>query len=102
MMTTHYRRSAGLARDQETNMANRSLNILLVALLVVLGVMAAQPYIEHHLYAATAARPIETRGTLADYEQGSIAVFERVAPSVVQVVGRGSEEQVSASGEEET
>jgi S1-C subfamily serine protease len=82
-------------------MANRPLNVLLAAVLVVLGVIAVQPYIERHFYAATTARAIEARGTLADYERSSIAVFEQVSPSVVQVVGRSGNDRGFASGEEE-
>src|SRR5437016_13556467 len=82
-------------------MTNRPLNILLAGVLLVLGVIALQPYIERHFYAATAARPIEARGSLADYERSSIELFERVSPSVVQVVGRAGNDTVAPSGEEE-
>jgi 2-alkenal reductase len=72
-----------------------------MAVLVVLGAIALQPYIERHFYAATVARPIEARGNLADYEQSAIALFERVSPSVVQVVGRSGNgnNRVSPSGD---
>src|SRR4030095_2751719 len=36
-------------------------------------------------------RPIEARGDLADFERTAIELFERVSPSVVQIVGRGAE-----------
>ena len=83
-------------------MPNRRLNIVLMAVLVVLGAIALQPYIERHFYAATVARPIEARGNLADYEQSAIALFERVSPSVVQVVGRSGNNRVSPSGDDDT
>src|SRR5262245_10054716 len=82
-------------------MGGRPFNLLLVALLAVLGVIALQPYIERQFYAATTPRPIEARGNLADYERATIEIFDRVAPSVVQVVGRSGNDQLSAAGEEE-
>ena len=66
------------------------------------GAIVLQPYIERHFYAATVARTIEARGCLADYEQSAIALFERVLPSVVQVVRHSSNDLVSTSGDEET
>src|SRR6476660_8272027 len=71
-------------------MESRSTRFALVAILVVLAVIALRPYIEHQLYAATAPRQVEARGSLADYEKSTIEIFERVSPSVVQVVGRSS------------
>ena len=82
-------------------MPNRFQNMLFAAVLVVIGLVAFQPYIERYFYAATTPRPVEARGSLADYEKASIALFEQVSPSVVQVVGRPGSDQVSASGEEE-
>src|SRR3954447_14848076 len=90
---------SGDVRLEEAKVANRSLNVLVAAVLVVLGAIALQPYIEHHFYAATTARAVEARGNLADFEQTSIAVFERVSPSVVQVVGRGVEQAQDGSEE---
>jgi hypothetical protein len=40
------------------------------------------------MFAQTTPRPIEARGNLSDAEGSIIALFERVSPSVVQVVGR--------------
>ena len=48
----------------------------------------AQPYLTRLLPGDTAPRPIAPRGDLSDAERSIIAVFERVSPSVVQVVGR--------------
>ena len=81
-------------------MANRFLGLILAAILGAAAVFAARPYIDYHLYAATAPRPVEPRGDLADYERATIAIFERASPSVVQVVGRGSEEAPARGGEE--
>jgi 2-alkenal reductase len=70
-------------------MESRSTRFILLALLVILGVFAFRPYIEYRLYAATTPRPVEARGSLADFEKTTIELFERVSPSVVHVVGRG-------------
>jgi 2-alkenal reductase len=70
-------------------MESRSTRFILLALVVVLGFIAFRPYIEYRLYAATTPRPVEARGSLADYEKTAIEMFERVSPSVVHVVGRG-------------
>jgi 2-alkenal reductase len=73
----------------EAEMANRLLGLVLAAILLVAGGIALRPYVEYRLYAATAPRPVEPRGDLAEYERSTIALFERVSPSVVQVVGLG-------------
>jgi 2-alkenal reductase len=83
-------------------MPNRRLNVLVAAMLVVLGIVALQPYIERNFYAQTVPRPIEARGSLADYERSTIALFEQASPSVVQIVGRSGNDPVSPSGDEET
>src|SRR6476620_2079644 len=72
-------------------MESRSTRIALLAILAVLVVIALRPYIEHQLYAATAPRQVEARGSLADLEKSTIEIFERVSPSVVQVVGRAGQ-----------
>jgi len=72
-------------------MANRILGVIVALIVGGSAVYLARPYIDYHLYAATDPRPIEARGDLADYERATIALFEHVSPSVVQVVGRGAE-----------
>jgi len=72
-------------------MANRILGVIAALILGVSVILLARPYIDYQLYAATNPRAIEPRGDLADYERATIALFERVSPSVVQVVGRGAE-----------
>ena len=82
-------------------MENRSTRFLLAAILVVLGVIALQPYIERRLYSATTPRPVEAPGELADFERLTIEIFERVSPSVVQVVGRaGASSLLQSEGQE--
>src|SRR5438128_808527 len=75
----------------ETAMANRILGVIVALILGGSAVYLARPYIDYQLYAATDSRPIEARGDLADFERTAIELFERVSPSVVQIVGRGAE-----------
>ncbi|HET9904395.1 MAG TPA: trypsin-like peptidase domain-containing protein [Xanthobacteraceae bacterium] len=56
--------------------------------IVLLAVIAAQPYLRPLLFSATAPRPVDARGSLSEFERATIAIFETVAPSVVQVVAR--------------
>jgi S1-C subfamily serine protease len=80
-------------------MTNRTLTVFAAVILALAAFLVARPYIDYHLYAQTTPRPIEPRGDLADFERTTIAIFERVSPSVVQVVGRGPE-VATARGEE--
>src|SRR5262245_63603587 len=81
-------------------MGDRWTRILVVTLLVVLGLYFAQPYFDRFLYSASTPRSIEPRGGLAEIERTSIDLFERVSPSVVQVVGRaGAQEALPVEGE---
>jgi len=67
---------------------DKSVRYLLFAVLLVLGVMIAQPYLQQHLFSATTPRAVEPRGALADWEQTTIDIFNRASPSVVHVAGR--------------
>jgi S1-C subfamily serine protease len=71
-------------------MANRFSRFLLLALLIVLGIYIAQPYFDRLLYSASTPRAVESRGNLSDLERSTIELFQRVSPSVVQVVGRAA------------
>jgi len=59
-----------------------------VILIVLLAVIAAQPYVDRVL--SGTPRPVEARGDLADSERTAIEIFARVSPSVVQVAGARS------------
>ena len=66
----------------------------------MLGVYIAQPYVDRMLFSASTPRTIAPRGNLSELERSSIELFERVSPSVVQVVGRGGAlESAQAEGE---
>jgi hypothetical protein len=82
-------------------MGSRSFRYALALILIVLAAMTIRPCIEYRLYAATTPRPVEVRGSLADYENSAIEVFERVSPSVVQVVGRSGANELSPFGGDE-
>jgi len=69
-------------------MRDRLSRLMLVLLVLMLGVLIAQPYIDRALFTASAPRLVETRSGLPDIEKATIALFERVSPSVVQVVGK--------------
>jgi S1-C subfamily serine protease len=82
-------------------MGNSLSRGLLAAILVVLVIIAARPYIEERLYSATTPRPVEARGNLADYERTAVDIFDHVSPSVVQVVGMaGGGNPFQSNGEE--
>jgi S1-C subfamily serine protease len=71
-------------------MSGRFFRFVILALLFLAAVQVAQPYIVRLMFAANTPRPVEVRGNLSDAERSTIALFERVSPSVVQVVGRQS------------
>lgn len=60
--------------------------LILLAAAIVAAVYLLQPQIRQTLYSATSPRTVEARGNLSESELATIALFERVSPSVVQVV----------------
>jgi 2-alkenal reductase len=66
----------------------RFFRFALIAVLALLALSVAQPYVARLLLTDTAPRPVAARGDLSEAEQSIIELFERVSPSVVQVVGR--------------
>jgi len=73
---------------RERGTSARLTSVALLVLAVVLGVMAAQPYLDRLLFSASTPRPVTARGDLSGSERSAIEIFERVSPSVVQVVAR--------------
>ena len=67
-------------------MDGRLKRLILTGCLFLLAVVAARPYVVNRSYSATAVRAVEARGDVAEYERRTIAIFDRVSPSVVQVV----------------
>src|SRR5258708_37947388 len=68
--------------------SGRFSRIAILAALALLGASVAHPYVTRLLLSETAPRAVTPRGDLSDAEQSITALFERVSPSVVQVVGR--------------
>jgi S1-C subfamily serine protease len=66
----------------------RFAQIGLAMALVLLALVATQPYIERTLFVSTTPRSVQPRGSLSDIELSTIAIFEQVSPSVVQVAAR--------------
>jgi 2-alkenal reductase len=77
-------------------MHRQATTILLIIVGVLLGLYTLEPYLRAYVLSASVPRPVEPRGALAEFERTSIALFERVSPSVVQVVILG--EKVNAFG----
>ncbi|MHC2105796.1 S1C family serine protease [Methylobacterium sp.] len=71
-------------------MPDRTVRIVLAAVLVLLALYVAQPYVQALLYAAETPRAVTARGDLAQSESATIALFERASPSVVHVFARSA------------
>src|SRR5262245_47185765 len=80
-------------------MGDRFAKFLVIALLIVLGVYIGQPYVDRMLFSSSTPRAITPRGNVSDLEKSTIELFERVSPSVVQVVARGAALDPSPEGE---
>src|SRR4029077_4885415 len=81
-------------------MSGRFFRFVVIIVLALLAALVAQPYLSRLVPGDTAPRPIASRGDLSDAERSIIGIFERVSPSVVQVVGRQGGGDL-ASGERE-
>jgi 2-alkenal reductase len=73
-------------------MTSRFFRFAILFVLLLLMAQVAQPYIFRLMYSETAPKLVVPRETLSEAEQATIALFDRVSPSVVQVVGRQSGE----------
>jgi S1-C subfamily serine protease len=69
-------------------MDHRFTRFLVLALLLAIGAYVIHPTITRLMYSASTPRAVEPRGNLSELERSTIELFERVSPSVVQVVGR--------------
>ncbi len=67
---------------------SRFFHFALIAVLALLAASVAQPYVMRLLLTDATPRPVTARGDLSESEQSIIELFERVSPSVVQVVSR--------------
>ena len=69
-------------------MGSRFFRFVVIIGLALLAALVAQSYFSRLLPGDTGPRPVASRPDLFDAERSIIAIFERVSPSVVQVVGR--------------
>jgi 2-alkenal reductase len=67
-------------------MERRLFHLPLLGPLVALVALAALLSVDGRLFPNATARPVTPRGGLADFERLTIDIFERVSPSVVQIV----------------
>jgi 2-alkenal reductase len=79
-------------------MSSRWAKFLTVWLLLLLTVWVCEPYLAALWAAATAPRSIAPRGSLADYERTTIAIFRQDSPSVVHVYVRAGSPMMMANG----
>jgi 2-alkenal reductase len=65
---------------------DRFARVALALVAVLMAGILAQPYLERLLLGAGEPRTVTARGELSQLERATVELFERVAPSVVQVV----------------
>ncbi|WP_336487623.1 S1C family serine protease [Methylobacterium nigriterrae] len=71
-------------------MPDRFGRIVLAAVLVLLALYVAQPYVTALLFSAETPRAVTARGDLAPAEATTVALFERASPSVVHVFAQAA------------
>lgn len=81
-------------------MDGRLKRLILTGFLFLLVILAGRPYLVERSYSATALHAIESRGDMAAYERTTIGIFNRVSPSVVQVVDSADDNDSSDEGTE--
>jgi 2-alkenal reductase len=81
-------------------MSDRFTRLALLLLVILLGALVAQPYIDRTLFSAATPRAVEPRGDLSDIERATVKMFEQVSPSVVQVAGRRGGNDLQMTDEE--
>jgi 2-alkenal reductase len=68
----------------------RGSRVFITIVVLVVGIYLLRPTIDRLLFAETQPRAVEARGNLAEFEKLTIDIFQRAAPSVVQVAGRAA------------
>jgi len=66
-------------------MDGRLKRLIFTGFVFLLIAVAARTFVVDRSYSATAMRAIKARADITDYERTTIAIFDRVSPSVVQV-----------------
>ncbi len=82
-------------------MTHRFTPTLVIVSISLLTTLLTQSVVKAEAISAT-ARPIEPRGELTDVERRSIELFNRVSPSVVQVVAHTKSSNLFSSGNEKS
>ena len=72
-------------------MSDRFARLALWVIAILIALYLAQPLLERTFLSGTTPRAITPRGDLTQLERTTIELFERVAPSVVQVVSLGGD-----------
>jgi 2-alkenal reductase len=72
-------------------MQSRLKRLIVTVFFVLLVIAAARPYIVERSYSATALSGAGTRGDIAEYERATVAIFDRVSPSVVQIAASAND-----------
>ncbi len=79
-------------------MQDRIVRIALLAALLLLGAFVAEPYVTRYFLSETTPRAVTARGDLSEAEHATIALFERVSPSVVHVFARSERDPRTLQG----
>src|SRR5215216_1775048 len=80
-------------------MQDRFGRSMLVLVAILLAALLVQPYAGRWFYPAATPRAVEPRGDLSDLEKSTIQVFDRVSPSVVQIVARAASDEFASPEE---
>src|SRR5215468_3468209 len=83
-------------------MTGRFFRFAMLFVLLLLTAQVAQPYIFRLMYSETTPKLVVAWGNLSEAERATIALFDQVSPSVVQVVGRQASENVLGDDAEST
>jgi S1-C subfamily serine protease len=79
---------ANLVLPGEEIMNSRFSRFAVIVVLLLLAAVVAEPYATRLMLSDTTPRVVTARGDLSEAEQTIVAIFQKVSPSVVQVVGR--------------
>lgn len=71
-------------------MPDRFARLVMAAILVLLALFVAQPYVTAFLFSREVPRAVTARGDLAPAEATTVALFEKASPSVVHVFAQSA------------
>lgn len=79
-------------------MQDRLVRIALLAGLLLLAAFVAEPYVARYFLSESTPRTVAARGDLSEAERTTIALFERVSPSVAHVFARSQRDPRTLQG----